>query len=1041
MRAVALITIVLTMFTFGTSLSSRADDWGECKNGWDEAVAACSRLISSGALQGAKLAEVYLQRGEHYELRKQWSRAISDYTRALRLDSTNTDILEKRAKAYYAAKKYDLAIRDYDELISDAPKASNLICERGEILLEKGETNRAIVDFATTLRLDPKSSRAYANRGLAYKKLKDLPRAVADFNAALAIRGDISDTWPIETARNELAKLSPAARAAARDRDECGTSKDACDRAIASSALPRGDLSGVLQSRATMYETQGDLDHAISDLTEAIRIDPKHWMLYQRRENFYKKTGDLKRAKADYVAAHALEFEEQAGHSFYDQRNVRIGAPTANDERACELTPGDEGIAACTRVIASGAVKGTDLAKTYYARGSKYRVRSNYNYDTDHAIVDLTEAIHLDPSFSAALTARGLAFRSAEADYAIDDYNEAIRLNPKDSTAFHERARIYRYYKHDHTQALADFAETIRLEPGLVAAYRERGSLYFFLRNYDGAIADYTEVIRLKPPQSSYLGDLFARAEAYLAKKDLGRAIADYSEVIRFDHAPDSFRALLERAAAYKAEEYWDAAIADYTKYIQQRNPNKDAFIGQGWAHMGSAYDGNGDYSKAIADFNEALRIDPDNPDALNGRGSAYYSSKKYDSALADFNNVIGRGQRGVSYALYGRGNVYYSTANYNLALDDFNAVISQRHEPLASAFVGRGNVYFYTGNIDDAIRDYGQAIAIDPISASAYYHRSLAYERKGDHDAALANYDQSIRLQLRTTISASIPTSAIGSVRGLQFAALSVPDLGELRKCSEQAFSQGRDKLAQDKFLYCTVERAVPPEYRIVEQCFSSNQSDPGAALVCSSGNSNLKHAYDRFREVATCVDKRGTKTLDVANCVGKQVLGENEQYYLSCVTQNTGSYSGMAVCALAKDLTPEQQIALSCVVESGGVVYAYAACVGGQLTARELAKCWDEGIATQEGCFGPNNEIRKFFDGIDSKVKQILGENSEGYKIFHLLKENSLTPGPNHEIVKFLNNGLSDIKHGAGPNNEFVKMGKALGGAIGSVGKALGL
>jgi hypothetical protein len=83
----------------------------------------------------------------------------------------------------------------------------------------------------------------------------------------------------------------------------------------------------------------------------------------------------------------------------------------------------------------------------------------------------------------------------------------------------------------------------------------------------------------------------------------------------------------------------------------------------------------------------------------------------------------------------------------------------------------------------------------------------------------------------------------------------------------------------------------------------------------------------------------------------------------YLGCVTRNKGSYAGMATCAIAKDATPEQQIALSCAIETVGQPHAYAICVGGQLTGREISKCWDRGIAVEGGCFGPNNEIRKFF------------------------------------------------------------------------------
>ena len=127
------------------------------------------------------------------------------------------------------------------------------------------------------------------------------------------------------------------------------------------------------------------------------------------------------------------------------------------------------------------------------------------------------------------------------------------------------------------------------------------------------------------------------------------------------------------------------------------------------------------------------------------------------------------------------------------------------------------------------------------------------------------------------------------------------------------------------------------------------------------------------------------------------------------------------MAVCALGKDLTPEQQIAVSCAMDTDGVIPAYVVCVGGELTGREISKCLTGGIATEDGCYGPHNVFREFYDGLDDKLKQVFGENGEGYKLFHGYKEDFLTPGPNGKFIKFLNNGLSDMNNGPGRDNEF--------------------
>jgi tetratricopeptide (TPR) repeat protein len=51
----------------------------------------------------------------------------------------------------------------------------------------------------------------------------------------------------------------------------------------------------------------------------------------------------------------------------------------------------------------------------------------------------------------------------------------------------------------DFDRAIADYTEAIRLDPKLAIAYYERGVAYHALGDFDRAIADYTEAIRLDP--------------------------------------------------------------------------------------------------------------------------------------------------------------------------------------------------------------------------------------------------------------------------------------------------------------------------------------------------------------------------------------------------------------------------------------------------------------------------------------------------------------------------------------------------------------
>ncbi len=58
--------------------------------------------------------------------------------------------------------------------------------------------------------------------------------------------------------------------------------------------------------------------------------------------------------------------------------------------------------------------------------------------------------------------------------------------------------------------------------------------------------------------------------------------------------------------------------------------------------NRGTAYGKTGDDDHALADFNEAIRLDPKHVNAYNGRGNAYYDKGENDHAIADYNEAIG---------------------------------------------------------------------------------------------------------------------------------------------------------------------------------------------------------------------------------------------------------------------------------------------------------------------------------------------------------------------------------------------------------------
>jgi tetratricopeptide (TPR) repeat protein len=197
------------------------------------------------------------------------------------------------------------------------------------------------------------------------------------------------------------------------------------------------------------------------------------------------------------------------------------------------------------------------------------------------------------------------------------------------ASAYTARATGY-YRKNDYDRAIADYTEAIRIDPKYAIAYDNRGNVFHRKGDYDRAIRDYDEAIRLAPLAATYA----SRGLAYRNKGNFDRAIADYTEAIRLD--PKLAEAHHNRGVAYLNKGDYDRAVADYTEAIRLAPSAAVPY-----ASRGHAYSYKDDYERAIADYNQAIRLDPKYVDAYFHRGRAYESKGNFANALGDFRSAL----------------------------------------------------------------------------------------------------------------------------------------------------------------------------------------------------------------------------------------------------------------------------------------------------------------------------------------------------------------------------------------------------------------
>jgi tetratricopeptide (TPR) repeat protein len=212
---------------------------------------------------------------------------------------------------------------------------------------------------------------------------------------------------------------------------------------------------------------------------------------------------------------------------------------------------------------------------------------------------------------------------------ACDDW---IRQQPKNAVAYWHRGEIYRT-KGDYDHAISDFSQAIKLDSKYALAYERRGQAYYYGKHeYDLAMADYEKALKLNP---QYWPAVVDRGILYEAEGDVVHAFGEYDKAIRLDPTGAS-AAYVNRGRLYEQRGDYDHAMSDYNQAIQIA-PNFVAAL----SDRGHGYEVRGDHDRAIADLDQAIKFSPNYAFAYRNRGIAYYNKGEYDHAIADLEEAI----------------------------------------------------------------------------------------------------------------------------------------------------------------------------------------------------------------------------------------------------------------------------------------------------------------------------------------------------------------------------------------------------------------
>jgi tetratricopeptide (TPR) repeat protein len=403
---------------------------------------------------------------------------------------------------------------------------------------------------------------------------------------------------------------------------------------------------------------------------------------------------------------------------------------------------------------------------------------------------------------------------------AISYYREAIKLNPKNdlaklglSEALTQQADEI-FEKDGAVSAIPIYDEAISLDNNNAGAYAGLGSAYESQEDTEKTFINYDKALSLNPN----LTELYAPLGiAYYQKGNVEKADELLTKAVAADAKDDQTQLLLGLIRYKQGRD--DEALAAFNRSKELKDTAEAHY------YLGEVYDRKNKDKESIAEYNEAVRINPKYGEAWFDLGVANYNRGRYQEAINAFNQAVII--RNTNYEAHENlADVYRQLANdtndfavkkqnYQKAESSYELAVtlSERQNRASTDKLGMADLYskygFILGRLEKwnpSITMLNKAVAMNPDSFDytnlgwAYYNgaqvdlKAKADAEKASNTAVAQQKDTEAKAKLaqaRTALEKSdaMNPNFVGTLLNL---GVTLTDLGDyqgsvdvLRKCA----------------------------------------------------------------------------------------------------------------------------------------------------------------------------------------------------------------------------------------------------------------
>ncbi len=281
------------------------------------------------------------------------------------------------------------------------------------------------------------------------------------------------------------------------------------------------------------------------------------------------------------------------------------------------------------------------------------------------ALSDIEALIRADGGNPRLYELRGsILFQLKQSEKAIESYNKAIQLQPGDVGPYISRARARAQMK-DTKGALEDFETALKIDPESIGVRLARARVYQQAGDLKSAKADVEAALKIRPDLPDRI-----QAEALLASiaadaGDIDEAIAECEKLLEI--MPKNPNLLMEIGMLYQFSKRSHKAIEKYTEAIANSEKKNELL----YRNRGDAYLNIGKHAEAIKDYEEAIKLKPDDSGILNN--FAWVLATSPDDKLRDGKRSVEMGLKACQLTQYEQPHILSTLAAGYAESGDFD--------------------------------------------------------------------------------------------------------------------------------------------------------------------------------------------------------------------------------------------------------------------------------------------------------------------------------------------------------------------------------